>query len=243
MQIRTIMTTKKLMLLLAILPVIAMVSCKSAPESDVAKTGEALNVSEIANSVIYPINLNESKMEWIGTKLSTHHHGEVAIKSGELQINDGLLAGGKFSINMTTLVAHDNGSENKNEKLTGHLMSPDFFDVANYPEATFEITGIKPFNGTVTVPEKGAEEISEYKVLNPNYLISGNLKIKDITKNIEFPARVDVTSKDISATAKFNIDRKLWGIVYPGIPDDMIQDMIWFGISLKSEITAQTAMN
>jgi hypothetical protein len=54
---------------------------------------------------------------------------------------------------------------------------------------------------------------------------------------------VDINSTGISAVAKFNIDRKLWGIVYPGMPDDMIQDLIWFGISVKADIAGQTALN
>lgn len=236
------MTSKNLFQLLVIIPLIVLASCKNAPESDVAITGEAVAVAETKGNATYPINLTESNMEWIGTKLSTHHHGDVSIKSGELKLDNNELAGGKFSIDMTTIVARDKGKEDINERLTGHLKSPDFFDVANYPEATFEITGMKKYTGTVSEPSSGVEEISEYRVSSPNYLISGNLKIKDITKNIEFPARVDINNSGISATAKFNIDRKLWGIVYPGMPDDMVQDMIWFGISIKSDITQETAM-
>lgn len=235
------MISRQLVLMMALVPALLFAACKKAPESDVAKTGDAVEVSEANKGVAYPINLKVSKMEWIGTKLSTYHHGEVNIKSGELKLADGKLSGGDFRIDMTTIVAHDAGKEDINQKLTGHLLSPDFFDVANYPEASFEITGVKTFSGNAQEPD-GMNEISEYKISSPNYTISGNLKIKDITKNIEFPARVEIANDKISAMAKFNIDRKLWGIVYPGMPDDMVQDMIWFGISIESDITAETAL-
>ena len=51
-----------------------------------------------------------------------------------------------------------------------------------------------------------------------------------------------MNNNGVDAVAKFNIDRKLWNIVYPGMPDDLIQDMIWFGISLKASAAEPTAL-
>jgi polyisoprenoid-binding protein YceI len=65
-------------------------------------------------------------------------------------------------------------------------------------------------------------------------LVSGNLTLKGVTKNIEFPARITVSGNTAEAIAKFNIDRKDWGIVYPGKPDDLIRDAIHLGISIKA---------
>lgn len=215
-------------------------ACKNAPDSDEAKTGDAKEVSMTEGAATVAINTTESKLEWIGTKLSTYHNGTVNIKSGDLQLKDGVLAGGKFVIDMPTLVSVKDDATT-NGKLTGHLQSPDFFDVATYPEATFEITGVKPFTGT-TATGGDQSEISEYTVADPNFLVSGNLKIKDVTKNIEFPAKITVNNSGVEAVAKFNIDRKLWNITYPGMPDDLIQDMIWFGISLKANAAEPTAL-
>ena len=64
--------------------------------------------------------------------------------------------------------------------------------------------------------------------------MSGNLTLKGVTKNIEFPARITVSGNIAEAIAKFNIDRKEWGIVYPGQPDDLIRDQIHLGISIKA---------
>lgn len=56
------------------------------------------------------------------------------------------------------------------------------------------------------------------------HTISGNLTLKDSTKNITFPARITMDSATITATADFNIDRTLWGMNYkgPGNPQDWL---------------------
>lgn len=216
-------------------------ACKSAPNADEAKTGDAQEVMLTEGSATVPINTTESKLEWIGTKVSAYHNGTVAIKSGEIMLKEGKISGGKFVLDMPTLISLKD-DEGSNGKLTGHLKSPDFFDVATYPESTFEITGVTPFSGAVDNAGGEAAEISEYSVSDPNYMISGNLKIKDVTKNITFPAKVSVNNNGIDAVAKFNIDRKQWNLVYPGMPDDLIKDMIWFGISLKANAADITAL-
>ena len=215
-------------------------ACKSAPDSDEAKTGDAKEVSITEGAATVAINTTESKLEWIGTKLSAYHSGTVNIKSGDLQLKDGSLTGGKFIIDMPTMISLKD-DEGSNGKLTGHLMSPDFFDVAKFPEAKFEITGVKAYTGAQAAGGDAAE-ISEYTVADPNAMVSGNLTIKDVTKNIEFPAKISVNNSGVEAVAKFNIDRKLWNITYPGMPDDLIQDMIWFGISLKANAAEPTAL-
>ena len=208
-------------------------ACKDAPKGDVAETGDAKEVVLTEGSATVDVNTSASSLEWVGTKLSTYHNGTVAIKSGSLMLKDGGLTGGKFVIDMPTLKSVKDDNET-NTNLTGHLMSPDFFDVAKFPEATLEITGVQAFNGAKA--DGGDQvEINEYAVADPNVTISANLTIKGVTKNITFPAKVTVNAADVAAVAKFNINRKDWGIVYPGMPDDLIQDMIWFGVSLKAE--------
>lgn len=221
--------------------VLTLSACKDAPNSDVAETGDAKEVLLTEGAVTVPLNTTESKLEWIGTKLSAYHSGTVAIKNGEVHLKEGVISGGKFVLDMPTLVSVKD-DEVSNGKLTGHLLSPDFFDVTKFPESTFEITGVTPFSGTVDKSGGAESEINEYTVTNPNYTISGNLTIKDVTKNIAFPAKVTVNNSGIEAVAKFNIDRKQWNLVYPGMPDDLIQDMIWFGISLKAEPAEITAL-
>jgi len=212
-------------------------SCTNAPDSDKAKTTQAQDIMESAAGETYKVNAEASRIEWIGTKVSGYHSGPIKLKSGELQVNDGNITGGNFAMDMTSIAATGpkEADAESNAKLTGHLKSADFFDVEKHPEAMFTITEVKPFTGTVNDPDDPRqEEINEYKVNNPTHTVSGNLTIKGISKNIEFPARVSATESAVEATAKFNIDRRQWDVIYPGQPDDLIRNDIHLGIALKA---------
>jgi len=95
-------------------------------------------------------------------------------------------------------------------KLQGHLQSDDFFDVAQYPTATFEITDIKPYDGQATTEDGKTNE----KAANATHFVSGNLTLKGVTKNISFPAAMKASESAAKARANFNIDRTLWGLTY-----------------------------
>jgi polyisoprenoid-binding protein YceI len=221
-------------------------SACTAPESDKAKTTEAKQEAANTSGTKYTVDTKASRIEWIGTKVSGYHTGSVNIKSGELTISNGAVTAGNFVMDMPTIVASgpQKVSEENSQKLTGHLRSAEFFDVQKFPEATFVITDVKPFSGTVNEPNDEREEkLKEYKVNNPSHTVSGNLTIRGITKNIEFPAMITVNSDVAEARAKFNINRKDWGIVYPGQPDDLIRDEIHLGIFLHANAGQPMGLN
>lgn len=216
---------------------LTLIACTNAPDAEKAKTSEAKEVSTAAGET-WKIDTTESKIEWVATKVSGYHTGSVNIKDGELNIQDGKPTGGNFVLDMTSIIVSGppENDEKSNNKLLTHLKSPDFFEVSAHPIATFVITSITPFSGTVKdTTDPRQETISKYKVANPTHTISGNLTIKGITKNIEFPASIIVSKNSANAIAKFNVDRREWNIVYPGKPDDLIRNDIHFGISLKAE--------
>lgn len=212
-------------------------SCTNAPESDEAKTTGAKEVDKNKTGEKWNLNISDSKIEWIGTKVTGYHTGTVPIKSGEMYVNNNEVTAGNFVMDVANMtISAVKGDTSGNAKLLGHLKSGDFFDVAKFPEAVFELTAIKPYEGGPvkdTADERQAE-ISEYKVTDPTHTISGNLTMKGVTKNIEFPARITVSGNTAEAVAKFNIDRKNWGIVYEGKKDDLIRDAVHLGISIKA---------
>jgi polyisoprenoid-binding protein YceI len=215
---------------------LSLIACTNAPDAEKAKTSEVKEVSAAAGET-WKIDTTESKLEWVATKVSGYHTGTVNIKDGELNIQDGKPTGGNFVLDMTSIIVSGppENDEKSNNKLLTHLKSPDFFEVSAHPIATFVITAITPFSGTVKdTTDPRQETISKYKVANPTHTISGNLTIKGITKNIEFPASIIVSKHSANAIAKFNVDRREWNIVYPGKPDDLIRNDIHFGISLKA---------
>jgi len=211
-------------------------ACTSAPESDEATTTQAKEVSASTGEA-FKIDTTASKIEWVATKVTAYHTGTINVKSGELTVQDSSITGGNFVLDMPSIaVSGPAGSgEKANQKLLGHLKSADFFDVTAHPEATFAITSVKPFTGMAKdSADPRQESISKYKVANPTHTVSGNLTIKGVTKNIEFPAQITISGSEADAIAKFNINRKDWGIVYPGKPDDLIRDDIHLGIAVKA---------
>jgi polyisoprenoid-binding protein YceI len=86
------------------------------------------------------------------------------------------------------------------EKLRPHLLSADFFDVQKYPKARFDIIKADIYKGS--------------SVDNANYLITGNLTMKDVSRTISFPAMIQFKDGYISGKANFNINRSWWNMSY-----------------------------
>ncbi len=213
-------------------------SCTNAPQSDEAKTTEAKKVNEDKTGETWKLNIAESEIEWVATKVTGYHIGNVPVKNGEIIVKNGEVIGGRFILDLANLkVTGPKGSDSTgNNKLLKHLKSTDFFDVEKDPEGIFELTAVKPYTGSglkdTTDPRQ--EEISKYKVTDPTHMVNGNLTLKGVTKNIEFPARITISGNSAEAIAKFNIDRKDWNIIYPGKPDDLIRDAVHLGIHIKA---------
>ena len=72
------MKTKLLAVLIA--GSIAFFSCTNAPESDEAKTTEAKKVDNEKQGETWKLNISDSKIEWVGTKVTGYHVGTCAIK-------------------------------------------------------------------------------------------------------------------------------------------------------------------
>ena len=80
------------------------------------------------------INTAESSIHWLAKKVAGQHEGNINLVSGSLMMNDGILTGGSFVVDMTSLNTTDLQGNSK-QKLEGHLKSNDFFGVATYPQA------------------------------------------------------------------------------------------------------------
>jgi len=190
-----------------------LASCVGNPEGEKAATGEAVETLATAGS---PLNVDvaASSITWTGNKVTGSHTGTIKLQSGALMVAEGKLVGGNFVIDMNTLENTDLTDPEYKGKLEGHLKADDFFAVDKYPTAKFEITEVK--EGT-----------------NGQASISGNLTIRETTKNITFNAAVTESSDTKVATnADFNINRKDWGVVYEGQKDDLISDEINFKVNL-----------
>jgi len=90
-------------------------------------------------------------------------------------------------------------------KLKPHLLSGDFFDADNFGTAKFEITGVEPYKG---------DSKDTSIVEGANFNVSGNLTLKGETKNITFPARIDLDENTLKGKADFDINRTQWKMNY-----------------------------
>jgi polyisoprenoid-binding protein YceI len=102
-------------------------------------------------------------------------------------------------------------------KLTEHLKTPDFFDVAKFPDAKFVSTEIKAGG------EGGA-----------SHTVTGNLTMHGVTKSVTFPATIAVTSDTASVDADFSINRKDFGINYAGAADNLIRDTVAIKLTVRA---------
>ncbi len=188
-------------------------SCVSNPEGDKAETKDAVLASGAVGEKLV-IDAGGSSITWHGKKVTGAHTGTISLQSGDLVVNEGKLAGGTFVIDMASLEDKDLTNPEFKTKLENHLKSDDFFAVEKFPTSKFEITEVKhQDSGKVT--------------------ISGNLTLRDVTKNITYEADVlESTADSFAAKADFNINRKDWGVAYAGMKDDLISDEINFKISL-----------
>lgn len=203
---------KKISLLIALAAVVILAACEKPPVAQAAGAGDVLTVAK-ADGKEYQIDVKASKVNWIGTKVTGKHNGTIDLKSGSVFVKDGAIVAGKFVADMTTIDDKDLTGEYQ-AKLTKHLRSDEFFDVAKFPEGIFEISSVEKSPNGVT--------------------IKGNLTLKGVAHGVTFDAAV-VFDKGVPSSAKatFNIDRKKWGIVYPGKPDDLISDTINLTLDLK----------
>jgi polyisoprenoid-binding protein YceI len=151
-----------------------------------------------------------SSVGFVGAKITGSHDGGFNSFSGTVAVANGTPEGANVEvvIDTTSLWAD-------NEKLTGHLKSADFFDVENHPTATFTSTAI-------AANEDGS------------YTLTGSLDLHGITKQISFPANIEVDDHGFSAAAEFAINRMDFDIKYPGRPDDLIRDEVLIKLDLRS---------
>lgn len=187
-------------------------SCTQSPKSDEAKVGEAQEVAEAGeHAVTYTIDKAQSTVTWVGTKPTGRHDGLFPIEEGSLQVEGNKVVGGTITFDLRKLDVTDADIDADSKgKLIGHLHSNDFFDVENHPEAEFVIVSVEPYVGGTTQEETD----SEFKLSNPTHTVTGNLTLRGTTKSITFPAIISVTDNEVSAQAKFNIDRTDWGVSY-----------------------------
>lgn len=136
------------------------------------------------------VNVEKSTINWVGKKVTGEHSGTINFKEGNLIFKGNKVAGGNFTVDMTSLSTTDLSGDWK-AKLDGHLKADDFFGTDKFPTATLVFKKIATKSNGV-------------------YTITGDLTIKGITNPISF----DLAVKGNTATTKLMVDRTKYGIKY-----------------------------
>ena len=161
------------------------------------------------------INTKKSSVEWFGKKIASQHKGNIQLKSGYFELQNGQIVAGNFIVDMTTITNTDIENKDNSQRLVGHLKSEDFFGIEKYPTANFEVTQSSEFsNGKAT--------------------ITGDITIKGKTESISF----EVLQEGTEYTAKIDIDRSKFDVRYGSnsffdeLGDKAIDDIFTLSIKL-----------
>ncbi len=148
-----------------------------------------------AASIVYKVDNKQSKVTWIGRKVTGEHTGAISVLDGTFSSDGKSVTGGTFNMDMSSITCTDLTDAEYNGKLIGHLKSDDFFSTAKFAKSTLVIT---------KVVSAGKNQFN----------VSGNLTIKGITHPIEFPATITIALTKITASAKIMVDRTKYDIKY-----------------------------
>jgi polyisoprenoid-binding protein YceI len=161
------------------------------------------------------IDAAKSSINWLGKKVTGQHNGTVNFKDGALVFKGKKVAGGNFTVDMTSLTATDLTGEWLG-KLNGHLKADDFFGTDKFPTAklVFKKVAVKSANV---------------------FTVTADLTIKGITSPVTF----DLATTANAASTKFMVDRTKYDIKYgsgtffTSIGDKAIADEFELDVNLK----------
>lgn len=136
------------------------------------------------------VDIASSTITWKGYKPTGSHTGTINLVSGSLILKSDKVKGGSFTVDMSSLKESEG-----NKRFENHLKSKDFFEIEVYPISKFEITRTKNKDGKTYV--------------------TGNMTIKNITKEINFPATILINDDTVTLKSEtFQINRADFNVKY-----------------------------
>lgn len=169
----------------------------------------------------YSVNTKKSTVKWKGEKITGEHTGAINVKSGTLTFEDNSLSAVSITMNMESIIVTDLSGGGKN-KLESHLRSPDFFDVKQYPEATFTST--------------------EVVKTDSGYDVSGKLNIKGMISTNTISVKIQRKANTVHASGTMVFDRSKHNVRYGSgsFFDDLGDKQIYDDVELEFSIMAET---
>lgn len=161
------------------------------------------------------VDVNSSKITWLGKKVTGEHTGHIKFKSANLLLDGKKLKGGMFEVDMSTITCTDIENEEYNAKLVGHLKSDDFFGIEKHPVSQLKLTKVKS--------------------IDTGYKVEGDLTIKGNTHPINF----DVKQDGNVFVGKVTVDRTKYNVRYGSgkFFDNLGDKMIYDDFELTFKVT------
>jgi len=187
------------------------------------KVKDTVKPTKKVKEVVKKQETTKQVVVWKGYKPTGTHTGTINVKSSDFKFEGDQLIGGTVVLDMTSIKNRDLQDAGDKSDLENHLKSTDFFDVAMFPTAKFEIVNVK------------SDKENQFN-------IEGNLTIKDITKKINFTAsKIQKDGKNYLKSAIIKVDRTDFGVKYKSkkffdnLKDKFINDEfdIVFRLALK----------
>ena len=206
------MNTKLLLISILAVTVLTFACADPAANKTKATVGNAApenGAAKPANAETLPITTENSKIDFVASKVTRSHNGSFQKFSGSIDLVNNAPEASRVNIDIEA-----NSVMTDEPDLTKHLQTPDFFDVAKFPKANFTSTKIE--------------------AAGANYNITGNFDLHGVKKAITFPATIQVAPDKVTVSAEFSINRKDWNLTYPGKADDLIRD----GVVIKLSVNA-----
>lgn len=189
------------------------VSAKTTPVAETkadsaASAKESKGVEEKVATKGHVLDSQRSKISFVGAKITADHEGGFKGMKGNLRGAVDQPEGIEIEIDMNSLWSDA-------DKLTAHLKNEDFFEVERFTSSGFKSTAMVTKAAGATTHE-----------------VTGDLSLHGVTKQITFPATIEVKGKEAHGTAEFKINRKDFGIEYQGMADNAIKDDVLLKIDL-----------
>ncbi len=154
-----------------------------------------------------------SSVEFVGAKVTGRHEGKFERFSGWVSVPDGKITAGRVVVEIEVASA-----KTDSEKLDKHLRSDHFFDADKHPKATFV-----------------SRSIEESSADGATHTVRGSLSLRGVVREISFPAKISASGGEVTAEARFSINRKDFDVSYPGKVDDLIRDDVLLTLKIVAK--------
>lgn len=178
-----------------------------------------------AESGVFDLDMEQSRLRWIGRNLANLHEGTLGIKTGTVRVDEGGLKSGQLVLDMKAISCSDIADTKLSRILVSHLEDHDFFDADRFPEAHVRL-------GQVTRRQ-------DVVAGQPNYVGDAILTLRGVEHGVSFELVGGFSNGHFSLQGAVKIDRTDWGVLYgsarffPRLGMHLVNDLIDLDLRLN----------